>query len=659
MARIPLRDIPNAPQPVAGPSGRGGNRVNLGGAMSLLQRPTISPEAFSGPAKGLDALARGVGSIAGASEKAMKAALHLQDLVDDDKVFKAKMAFRDSASAGRQEIEARPEDFTQYGEIIKRHMEEGYQGFLKDNQDLSARARQRIEQEYLATSGDLYGRAQEMAVRKVTANKRAGVLWEAEQLASVGDGEGAAMMMEEEHGKGRFDDLEIEMKQKGFRNQAAGVRMDQMRLDRPDLALEAVRDEKKTPEFSPQERLQQERASRVAIAAKDGELMKQVAVMIDKGEVKSLEDVRKRLGEYGVGFSDRNLNHLKRELAPRAFTDTGAAKAILRKYRSMEIPADEVDRTEMRTALKSELRAVLLTDDRPEWMKLADKHFDGPPRKASEKRIENMNKGILDGGGFDGGYDKKKADEGDLTEVRKRYETEVKMDQVNEHMAQWERDHPKASTAEKGEEYQSYIEANGWMPPAKDERWWWQRWFGPSPDGEASEMRRTFEQHHPPAANPYKEGGQEWKARPNDPKPSPAPAPARAPKPSAAPTPAPEGSKQTSFGYPGDPYKDSNSLAGIGAWVSPEEQRRIKAGLPSEQKMRTDDFAASPDIEKALRAMGIKPGDMVAVQWSDGETTEGRWMDKTSKELRGRIDLYSPDGPHPKDGRKAVSWNKV
>lgn len=115
---------------------------------------------------------------------------------------------------------------------------------------------------------------------------------------------------------------------------------------------------------------------------------------------------------------------------------------------------------------------------------------------------------------------------------------------------------------------------------------------------------------------------------------------------SAQPT-ALKGAKVTSFGYAADAWKDSNSLKGIGAF--------------GEQDLMTDgDVAVSPDVEAALTAANIRPKDKVRVKLSDGTVHEGRWMDRTANDeqakklglpaLRGRIDLFSPKGKHPKDG---------
>jgi hypothetical protein len=116
--------------------------------------------------------------------------------------------------------------------------------------------------------------------------------------------------------------------------------------------------------------------------------------------------------------------------------------------------------------------------------------------------------------------------------------------------------------------------------------------------------------------------------------------------------------RQTSYGYRGDPYSDSNSASGIGAFVPNSEQAKIKAGEYSHYRLREGDIAVSRDIERNFRAGGIEPGQSVKVTFSDGSTHSGRWMDRTDASLNGRIDLYSPTGPHSRDGIRVTSFER-
>lgn len=123
------------------------------------------------------------------------------------------------------------------------------------------------------------------------------------------------------------------------------------------------------------------------------------------------------------------------------------------------------------------------------------------------------------------------------------------------------------------------------------------------------------------------------------------------------------GDRITSYGYSGDTTPDSNSTAGIGAWVSDDEQKRIKRGEMTENRLREGDLAVSRDVERQFKAAGINPGDTVTITLDDGTTQTGRWMDRTAesyngKTLTGRFDVYSPKGPSPLNGKRVTGWKK-
>lgn len=118
----------------------------------------------------------------------------------------------------------------------------------------------------------------------------------------------------------------------------------------------------------------------------------------------------------------------------------------------------------------------------------------------------------------------------------------------------------------------------------------------------------------------------------------------------------------TSYGYEGDTTPDRNSSAGIGAFVSKEEQARIRAGEDTPNKLRTGDLAISRDIEERFVAAGLEPGDTVTIKFADGTTKRTRWMDRTAasyngKALTGRFDFYSPTGPSRDNGKEVVGFS--
>lgn len=128
------------------------------------------------------------------------------------------------------------------------------------------------------------------------------------------------------------------------------------------------------------------------------------------------------------------------------------------------------------------------------------------------------------------------------------------------------------------------------------------------------------------------------------------------------------GARITQFGQTGkdggvkDSLLDPNSALAIGFKVPPEEQAKIKKGLPSIHKMKAGDIAVSPDIRAQFEAQGVQYMDTVTVKLDDGTTHTGRWMDVTAEEFQGKVmsgrfDLYTPEGNNPLDGKKVSGWS--
>jgi hypothetical protein len=126
-------------------------------------------------------------------------------------------------------------------------------------------------------------------------------------------------------------------------------------------------------------------------------------------------------------------------------------------------------------------------------------------------------------------------------------------------------------------------------------------------------------------------------------------------------TPASAGDRITSFGYANDSTPDTNSAAGIGAFVSAEEAQRIKNGEDTPNKLKAGDISISRDIEAQFKEAGIQPKQTVTLKLADGSTHTGRWNDRTAvtydgRSLTGRFDIYSPDGPSKMNGSRVIGW---
>jgi hypothetical protein len=116
----------------------------------------------------------------------------------------------------------------------------------------------------------------------------------------------------------------------------------------------------------------------------------------------------------------------------------------------------------------------------------------------------------------------------------------------------------------------------------------------------------------------------------------------------------PSDTRITSYGYPDDETPDTNSANGIGSFTTRAD---ALADRSAETRLRPGDIAVSPDVERELTAAGVKPRDEITVTLADGTTHRGRWMDRTSSSLTGRIDLYSPEAKDARSGKKVVGWS--
>jgi len=141
--------------------------------------------------------------------------------------------------------------------------------------------------------------------------------------------------------------------------------------------------------------------------------------------------------------------------------------------------------------------------------------------------------------------------------------------------------------------------------------------------------------------------------------------------------------KITRYGYEGDPHKDSYTEEGIAKFSEKDtDQRRqfLKEDDKSEIKnwdkgklgkyykqeslLKTGDVALSHDLTKGLDPM--QPLE-ITYKGADGtlRTVEGRFADTTAesvggKALRGRVDLYDPNGIYSGvDGSQVVSIKKL
>jgi hypothetical protein len=110
------------------------------------------------------------------------------------------------------------------------------------------------------------------------------------------------------------------------------------------------------------------------------------------------------------------------------------------------------------------------------------------------------------------------------------------------------------------------------------------------------------------------------------------------------------GVQLTHYGYeqPGQPYYDSKSAQGIGAFAFDD----TPGSLQNINGSGVQATALSPDVAQHY---GVQPGQQFTVQTATGQSLNLVYADKTAADLTGRIDLYDPSGSFQGSGTQVTS----
>lgn len=635
MPRIPIRDIPNAPGVVAQPTGGNLRRVNLGAAQGMLQQQTISPDAFSGPARGMQAIAEGIGSIAGAGEKFAKAALHLQAQVEENQVWKAMDALGEAHNAVAQDIASNPTNPQDYGPKMQKGLEDAYQRIIAD-QGLSPVARQKIEQRYNRYRIESVGQMQLAGVKALFSQNKEFAKSAYDRAVESGNTEEAIRIAQENNGTVFFaeeaDGLVYHAKQKG-----EVLRVLQAAKSDPDEADKMLEDEGATKHIP--EMLRLRLSDQVDTERRKGESENWEALVegVANGTITSPEDVPLIFGEK---FALKNASKIKSVFAtnPDPVKQKEAWLSISGEIGQLD-PADpklkskaydlamrissEIASSDVRQMLKSELssaekgaEASRLTSQVNETLKLAD-----------------------DAGIF-GEWSMKRIKEGKESDYKSRENSINKRHQIKIDADAWIKKNPNATS----EELNKWIQGRIGREVKMLDRNWWQKvapaMLGglpafvpmprPSPINERAD--EVLKRH----GVKLEEGSLQKAILDNAPR--------------GAEVTLPGGHKVTSYGYADDPYTDSNSRKGIGAWSN-----KLEDGLS---------FAASRDVEEMLKESGVGKNDLVELTLDNGRRVTVRFSDRTARSVKGqaltgRWDIYNKKGLHPFDGVAVKSFRKV
>jgi len=623
MARIPLRDIPNAPQPVAQAQGSF-HQVNLGRAQTLLQQQTVDPAPFMAPARGLQSVAEGIGKFSGAAESWTKAALALQEQIDERDMWEAITALQEEENRVMAEIAANPTRPETYGPTMAKALESRYQQVLQ-KEGISDVAREKIRRAYDRMRVEAVGRVNLAGMRTLfDQNKKNIEQWvkrridegRVDEAVDIINGYRGQLFFEEEadalvhHARQRGDELKV---------------LQTMEND-PDEAERLARDPKATPHLPELMRMKFSKQAETRRREIEVQNWETLANGVAEGTITSMEQAESIFGERFVKDNVRKIKNL--------FAQFPDMDAVNEKYAELYTKISQLDPMAPDAMDKKlDLRKEIISTMPEGFRKDLIDYLDARVNMKAEAQMKNLIVDVLENSlkaGVFGQWDDQKIKKGDKEELRKKNQAHAKFRQMMMEGEQWLKANPRAQDKDVNE----WLERRMSREIRQAEPGWWRRtmptWLGGAP--------KTTP---PPPSDLKTRVGEKLNELDSTSKP--------------ALTPAPPGSKVTSYGYSNDPYKDSNSMKAIGAW-----NNRLEDGLS---------FAASPDVEAALKKQGIGKGDLVEVTLSNGETVVVRWDDRTmqdeqarkrfGKPLRGRWDFYSKNGLHPLDGVSVVGFRKA
>ena len=637
MPRIPIAAIPNAPQGAAMPTGEAAGRgVNFMQAAAMMRQEGIAQGAFDGAARGMKSLATGVQQVGGVLDRI---ASQKAQADNDAAIIGAQAGLNDHFAAYQSQL-APGSDTNTWAAGWQQSLGEKTKALLADK-SLSPDAKAAIQRHAVSfasqTTNALTMRAaSESFDRSAKAHTR---LYET-QIDS-GDAEGAAGTVEAMRKKGlvyddQADGMKLHAKKLVQFNQAqADIEAD------PVAASQALQDPTKYSELPQIQRVRlQERATAKTNALRSDKFGETID-LIDGGRITTMDDAKEFFGPSMDAAAEQKLSNYFAKLEDRA---TASAPPSFEQYYTIQRAIETYDPAKDTTGeerfnimsnvltMRSDYRSGLLSD-----LEKQSSGRTGPVNASAKKVLNDLAKAALEAqvfGKFRPDLTKnpiatsdihwlgmKSAKEKDA-EARaineKAYEKSLQITQEGEALL---KRHPEWGQ----------VEINNWF---KD------RLSKDAPASAAAKFLSSPESTYKPPQEVRKTLQDAKKILEGKPL-------------SDASSPAPEW-KVTSYGYKADPWKDNASMKRVGGWNNTLDENSL---------------AISPDIQAQFKASGIKRGDWVELELSDGSTVRRQYSDHTATDeqakklglppLRGRFDFFSPSGLHAKDGVPVVNFRKA
>jgi hypothetical protein len=638
MPRIPIAAIPNAPQGAAMPTGEAAGRgVNFSQAAGMMRQEGIAQGAFDGAARGMKSLATGVQQTGGVLDRI---ASQKAQADNDAAIIGAQAGLNDHFAAYQSQITP-GSDPNEIVPLWQKSLDVKTKAILGDK-SLSNDAKAAIQRYAVSFGSEKTNSLTMFAASKSFERSAKAHTQLYETQIDAGDADGAAGTVDAMLKKGLLWDTQADgMKQHAkklvqFNQAQADIEAD------PVAASQALQDPAKYAELPQIQRVRlQERATAKTNALRSDKFGETID-LIDGGRITTMDDAKEFFGPSMDAAAEQKLSNYFAKLEDRA---TASAPPSFEQYYTIQRAIETYDPAKDTTGeerfnimsnvltMRSDYRSGLLSE-----LEKKSGGRSGPVNASAKSVLGDLTQNALVAqvfGEFNPKLPKtpiatsdfnlfgmmKSAKEKDAAARainEKAYEKSLQIKQEGEALL---KRHPEWGQ----------VEINNWF---KD------RLSKDAPASAAAKFLSSPESTYKPPQEVRKTLQDAKKILEGKPL-SDASAPA-------------VGGKVTSYGYKTDPWKDNASMKRVGAWNNTLDENSL---------------AISPDIQAQFKASGIKQGDWVELELSDGSTVRRQYSDHTATDeqakklglppLRGRFDFFSPSGLHAKDGVPVVNFRKA
>lgn len=474
MARIPLAEIPNAPQTAPMPLGDNLQGVNLMGAARMMQRNQIAQGSFDGPAEGMQALGRGL-AVAGAGVgNALTRIAEAKMQADDDTHVMGATAVLNQTWADYQSSLAPGSDTNSWvpgwDDTLNKTAKQ-----LLANKSLSPTAKALVNAELVRFRGQTMPRLTMSAAKESFDRSTKAHAATAEAQIETGDVESAKKTYDVMLSKGLLYPEQAEGLKQAAERQGEFNRAVAFVSSDPIEAANELSDTSKFPTLSTSQRRQlQEQAEREKVG-REKAAFEFIGESIKTGRIDSLDDAQKIGGEY---LTDATLMKIEQMLKREAPVSYEAVSTLQDRADALDPLRDKTGRERF----ELERDAYELPEPfRGQIMKAVSDKYDGKPgsvtmTEARQKLDAALNNQLL------GKFDQKEVRKGNVEETRKKeaaYQLKLK---IEKEVEDWSKANPNASDSQRNEFLNERFRANGLMQEPDKSRWYlpW-TWFQKSP----------------------------------------------------------------------------------------------------------------------------------------------------------------------------------